>query len=45
MVASYRRFNFPVGKFKPSALAELVGDLAGNLNLSRLVYDEEKVRR
>lgn len=45
MAISYIRSDFSSRKSWFSPLAELVGDLAGNFDLGRLVYDEEKVRR
>jgi len=45
MVIDCCRFNFSFGKFKSSALAKLVGDLAGDFDSDRAEYDEEKKRR
>jgi len=45
MVANYSWSNFSLGKFKSSALVELVGDLAGNFNRRRFLYDEKEVWR
>ena len=45
MVIDCCRFNFSFGKFKSSALAELVGYLAGDFDSDRAEYDEEKKRR
>lgn len=45
MAIGYFGSYFSSAKSRFSPLAELVGGLAGNFNLGRLVYDEEKMRR
>ena len=45
MAVDYFGRDFPFGKFKFFARAELVCDLAGDFNFSRSVHDEEKKRQ